>query len=202
LVKIVQPAEAGVVKQLLVGEGDAVKAGQILATLDTTLASADKTGIANDLAGQQMQVRRLVAELSEQPMLPKAGDDPQLYAQVRSQHAAHRKAYLDSLAQEKDLLSKAEHERKSGAEILIKLEQTLPTYKRSAEAYAKLEKEGYVAGLAAGRQAARSHRESERPRCPTSHGSRPGRHHRRPAKEDQPIAKHLPERTAKGTGRH
>ncbi|MBW8720514.1 MAG: biotin/lipoyl-binding protein, partial [Polaromonas sp.] len=45
LVKIVQPAEAGVVKQLLVDEGDAVKAGQVLARLDTTLATADKTGI-------------------------------------------------------------------------------------------------------------------------------------------------------------
>jgi hemolysin D len=149
LVKIVQPAEAGVVKQLLVNEGDVVKAGQVLARLDPTLASADRTGIASDLATQQMQVRRLEAELKDQPMLPRAGDDPHLYAQVQSQHAAHRKAYRDSLDQEKALLAKAEHERKSGMEILTKLEQTLPTYRRSAEAYAKLEKEGFVGSLAA-----------------------------------------------------
>ena len=97
LVKIVQPAEAGVVKQLLVDEGDAVKAGQVLARLDMTLARADKTTIAGDLAIQQMQVRRIEAELNEQPMLPKAGDDPTLYAQVQSQYVAHRKAYLDAL---------------------------------------------------------------------------------------------------------
>ena len=149
LVKIVQPAEAGVVKQLLVDEGDSVKAGQVLARLDTTLATADKATIAGDLAIQQMQVRRIEAELNDQPMLPKAGDDPKLYAQVQSQYTAHRKAYLDALDQEKALLAKAEHERKSATEILAKLEQTLPTYKRSADAYAKLEKEGYVGGIAA-----------------------------------------------------
>ena len=149
LVKIVQPAEAGVVKQLLVDEGDAVKAGQVLARLDTTLATADKAGISSDLATQQMQTRRLEAELSDRPMLPKAGDDPILYAQVQSQYTAHRKAFTDSLDQEKSLLAKAEHEKRSATEILAKLEQTLPTYKKAADAYAKLEKEGFFGGLAA-----------------------------------------------------
>jgi HlyD family secretion protein len=149
LVKIVQPAEAGVIKELLVNEGDHVKAGQVLARLDTTLASADKASVASDLAIQQMQERRIVAELNDQPMLPKAGDDPQRYAQVQSQYIAHRKAYLDGLEQEKSLLAKAEYERKSAAEILNKLEQTLPTYKKTAEAYAKLEKDGFIGGIAA-----------------------------------------------------
>lgn len=149
LVKIVQPAEAGVVKQLLVDEGDAVKAGQVLARLDTTLASADKAGISSDLAIQQMQARHIEAELSDQPMLPRAGDDPQRYAQVQSQYAAHKKAFADSLDQEKSLLAKAEHEKRSATEILSKLEQTLPTYRKAADAYAKLEKEGFFGGLAA-----------------------------------------------------
>lgn len=149
LVKIVQPAEAGVVKQLLVEEGDSVKTGQVLARLDPTLASADKAGIASDLHIQHMQARRIAAELADQPMLPKAGDDPALYAQVQSQYAAHKRAFTDSLDQEKALLTKAEHERKSATEILNKLEQTLPTYKRSAEAFARLEKEGFMGGLAA-----------------------------------------------------
>ncbi len=149
LLKIVQPAEAGVVKQLLVDEGDAVKTGQVLARLDTTLATADKAGISSDLASQQMQARRIEAELSDQPMLPKAGDDPQLYAQVQQQYSAHRKAFIDGMDQEKALLAKAEHEKRSGAEILSKLQQTLPTYERAAQAYAKLEKEGFFSGLAA-----------------------------------------------------
>ncbi len=134
---------------MLVDEGDSVKAGQVLARLDPTLASADKAGVAGDLDIQQMQARRIEAELNDSPMLPRAGDDPKLYAQVQSQYMAHRKAYLDGLDQEKSLLTKAEHERKSATQILNKLEQTLPTYMRSAEAFARLEKEGFVGGLAA-----------------------------------------------------
>ena len=149
LVKIVQPAEAGVVKQLLVNEGDLVKQGQVLARLDTTLASADKAGISSDLATQQLQMRRLEAELTDQPMLPKAGDDPERYAHVQNQYTAHRRAFLDGLDQEKSLLTKAEHERKGAADMLSKLQQTLPTYQRTAAAYEKLEKEGFMGGLAA-----------------------------------------------------
>jgi hemolysin D len=149
LVKIVQPAEPGVVKQLLVNEGDHVTAGQVLARLDTTLASADKAGVVSDLATQRLQERRIAAELADQPMMPHAGDDPQRFAQVQSQYIARRKAFSDGLDQEKSLLSKAEHERRSAMEILAKLEQTLPTYIRSAEAYAKLEKDGFMGGLAA-----------------------------------------------------
>jgi len=149
LVKIVQPAESGVVKELLVDEGDTVKAGQVLARLDTTLATADKNGIASDLATQQLQARRVEAELHEQPMQPKAGDDVQRFAQVHSQYIAHRKAFVDAFEQEKSILTKVEHEKRSAIEILVKLEQTLPTYKKSAEAYARLEKEGFFSGLAA-----------------------------------------------------
>lgn len=148
LVKIVQPAESGVVKQLLVDEGDAVKAGQVLARLDTTLASADKSGIASDLATQQMQVRRIDAELGDQPMRAQAGDDMQRYAQVRSQYFAHRKAFIDSIEQEQAQLAKVEHDKKSATEILSKLEQTLPTYQKAAAAYAKLEQEGFFGNLA------------------------------------------------------
>lgn len=149
LVKIVQPAESGVVKELLVREGDVVKAGQVLARLDTTLATADKTGIASDLATQQMQVRRIEAELADQSMQPEAGDDVQHFTQIHSQYIAHRKAFSDALDQEKSILMKVVHEKRSATDILAKLEQTLPTYKKSAEAYTKLEKEGFFSGLAA-----------------------------------------------------
>lgn len=148
LLKVVQPAEAGVVQQLLVKEGDEVKAGQVLARLDTTLARAETHGAASALASNQMQLRRLEASLGQRAMTRLAGDDALLFAQVQSQDLAQRRAFSDALEQEKALLSKAENELKSATQIFSKLEQTLPSYKKAADSYAKLEKEGFFGNLA------------------------------------------------------
>ncbi len=148
LLKVVQPSEAGVVKQLLVAEGDSVKAGQVLARLDTTLAKAERSGVQSALASQQMQMRRLQAALQDQAMSLRAGDDAVLFAQVQSQAMAQRRAFADSVEQERALLLRAENELRSAQQILHKLEQTLPSYNKAAESYAKLEKEGFFGNLA------------------------------------------------------
>lgn len=149
LVKIVQPAEAGVVKTILVKEGDQVQAGQVLVRLDPTLTQADKAGVVQDLALQLMQERRILAELGQQPMKLKTGDDAVLYAQVQGQLLARRKALSDALEQEEALLRKAQGELKSSHETLAKLQQTLPIYSKTAKAYGDLEKEGFVGNLIA-----------------------------------------------------
>lgn len=149
LLKILQPAEPGVVRELLVEEGDIVKTGQVLVRLDPTIARTEQAGVASDLTLQRLQMRRIEAELTGKPMLMKAGDDVVATAQVQNQYNAHRKSFLDSLAQEQSLLGKARHEHKSAVQILNKLEQTLPIYDRAAASYAKLEKEGFYGGLAA-----------------------------------------------------
>ena len=148
LLKIVQPAEQGVVKQILVREGDAVQAGQVLLRLDTTLANADKAGIANDLASQRMQERRIQSELTGKPFDIKAAEDLTLFAQVLGQHTARARAQQDGLDQEKSLLAKAQSEHKSATEILAKLQQSLPSYQKTAQAYEQLEKEGFFGRLA------------------------------------------------------
>ncbi len=104
--------------------------------------------MASELATQRLQARRIEAELTGRPMSARAGDDPLRYAQLQDQYAAHRRAYHDSLEQEKALLAKAEHERTSAAAVLSKLEQTLPVYRKTAQAYDRLEREGFMGGLA------------------------------------------------------
>jgi HlyD family secretion protein len=149
LVKVVQPADSGVVKELLVAEGDIVTAGQLLARLDTTLTLADHNGVESDLALQQMQERRILAELSGVPMRRTSGDDVRIFAIVQDQYLAHYKAYRDNLEQEQSMLAKQRHELKASEDLLRKLEQTLPSYDKAAAAYAKLEKEGFMGSLAA-----------------------------------------------------
>lgn len=148
LVKIVQPAEQGIVHELLVDEGDEVSEGQLLVRLDMTLAQADKASISGELARQKMQERRIMAELSDKPMVTKTDDDPLLFAQVQSQYSAHRRAFLDNVAQEQSMLSKAENERRSAQKVLSKMEQTLPVYEESARAYSELQSKGFFSPLA------------------------------------------------------
>ncbi|MEY3201943.1 MAG: hypothetical protein RIR70_1493 [Pseudomonadota bacterium] len=148
LVKIVQPAQAGVIAELSVNEGQSVRAGQVLARLDPTFAQADHTGVSNDLQFQRLQLRRIEAELADAPMQAQSGDDPARFAEVNRHYQARRKALADSLEQERALLLKAQHEKRAAQDQLAKLEQVLPTWQKSAQAYERLEKQGFIGPLA------------------------------------------------------
>ena len=135
LLKVVQPAEQGVIKQILVQEGDTVQAGQVLVRLDTTVAKADTSGLTQDMAAQRMQERRITSELTNKPFSPQVGDDLALFAQVQGQLSARRGAQIDALEQERQLLAKAQGEHLSARQILTKLQQSLPGYLKVAADY-------------------------------------------------------------------
>jgi len=149
LVKVVQPAEAGVLKELLVAEGDTVRKGQPLARLDLTVAQAERSGVSAELAIQALQIRRVEAELRGTPMLRLPSDDAARFEQVLYRFQANQQSLRDSLEGEKSLLLKARQEMRSAEEIERKLEQTLPNYARTAASYTKLEQEGFMSALAA-----------------------------------------------------
>lgn len=147
--KIVQPAESGIVDEILVKEGQEVEAGQVLMRMDAKLAEADARTIANDLQLKQLSLRRIDAELANTPLLQKKGDKAEVFAQIQAQYTAHRKAYLDAVAQEKEVLNKARFDLRGAEDILSKLQKTVPIYQQSADSYGKLAKDGYVGPLAA-----------------------------------------------------
>ena len=62
--KIVQPADSGILQAILVKEGDAVKAGQVLMRMDTQVAQADTKILDTERQSKQLQLRRIDAELS------------------------------------------------------------------------------------------------------------------------------------------
>lgn len=146
-VKIVQPADAGVVQDILVQEGQRVQAGQVLLRMDTQLSDADEKALAAELANKALQLRRVDAELAQSPLLRQAKDPDDLFQQIQAQYWAHRQNYLDTLGQEQQVLQKARYELASSQELLRKLQQSVPILKQQAQAYADMGKEGYAAGL-------------------------------------------------------
>ncbi|BCM25601.1 HlyD family type I secretion periplasmic adaptor subunit [Methyloradius palustris] len=143
-VKIVQPSDAGIVQEILVNEGESVKAGQVLMRMDTKVAEADSKTIGNDLAIRALQLRRIDAELNGKPLVKKSDDAIDRYREVDAQYHDRRQSYIDSLAQAQQALEKSRREYDSAQEVLTKLEQVTPLAKEQADAYADMGKKGYA----------------------------------------------------------
>ncbi|HEV7394492.1 MAG TPA: HlyD family type I secretion periplasmic adaptor subunit [Burkholderiales bacterium] len=147
--KIVQPAEAGVVRDILVAEGQCVREGEVLVRMDSRLADADLRTLQAELARKRLQLRRIEAELTD-ASLQRAPDDPaEMARQVEAQLIARRQAYLDALGAEEALRARAEHDLGSAAEIEGKLSQTAPIYREQEKAWDQLAREGYAGRLLA-----------------------------------------------------
>jgi len=146
-VKIVQPADAGIVQDILVQEGQTVTAGQVLMRMDAKLTEADAKTIRNELELKSLLLRRIDPELAGLSMAQSIDDPPALYRQVENQYLAHRQAYLDAVAQETASLNKTRHDLRSAQETLSKLQQTVSVYQQSAAAYEKLAKNNLVGQL-------------------------------------------------------
>lgn len=147
--KIVQPAEAGIVKEILVKEGDTVSQGQILMRMGAQLRESDTKMVEADLKQRQLQLRRIDAELSGKPLMTKTGDDANQFRQIESQYHSHRQAFEDAVAQEQALLAKATEDYQAARQTEAKLRDVLPAFKEQEQAWAKLHKEGYAGRLLA-----------------------------------------------------
>ncbi len=147
--KIVQPADAGIVTEILVREGESVEAGQVMMRLDPRILAADRHAVGSEHAQLRLQLRRIDAELAGAPIPREPDDPPELFLQVSRQGNAHRQAYLDAVAAERAMSDKVSHDLQAAAELLTKLESTVPIAHRSADAYAKLQREGFISGIAA-----------------------------------------------------
>ena len=147
-VKIVQPAEPGVLRDILVSDGQLVKAGDVLLRMDTQVSDAEGATVNTDLALRQMQLRRIEAELAGVPFAARAGDRPDLVGPVAAQSAANRQAFVSQLDSEQATLAKATQDLQGALEMQSRLRQTVPIYRETEAAHQNLAKDGFVSKLA------------------------------------------------------
>jgi hemolysin D len=143
-VKIVQPADAGIVREILVTEGDRVRAGQVLLRLDTTVSEADTAIVAKEVELRSLQLRRIEAQMSNQKMTRRPEDSPELFRQVEAQAQARRRAYEDTLQTEQAVLEQAREDLQGAQAQVVKLQKLLPINIEEEESLAKLSQQGLV----------------------------------------------------------
>ena len=147
--KIVQPSEAGIVKEILVREGETVHAGQVLMRMDTLITEADAKSIDADYQRKRLTLRRIDGELSGQAFAPAAGDPAALAGEVAAQYRANRNALEAALAEERSRFVKAKAELASAQQIQAKLGEILPHYQDQDKAFEKLAKDGFAGSIMA-----------------------------------------------------
>jgi HlyD family secretion protein len=147
--KIVQPAEQGIVRDILVREGQAVRAGDVLIRMDAVLTSADRNSIRNEYDTRRLAMRRIDAQLSGQRFM-RAPDDPEnQFTQVDAQYAANVAAFDSAIAQEKSVLEKARHDLTAAEQTRAKIAGTLPHFVEQEKAFDRLAKDGFAGRILA-----------------------------------------------------
>lgn len=145
--KIVQPAESGIVREIAVTEGQHVEAGQILVRMDANISDADSKSIKQALEHKTLELRRVDAELSGLAFRREPTDPPELFQRIQAAYLSNRRALEDDLATERASRQRATQELASALEIQRKLEDTLPSYQAQEASFEKLGKVGFAGNL-------------------------------------------------------
>lgn len=158
--KIVQPAEAGIVKEILVQEGDRVRSGQILMRMDALITEAELAAIATEHARRRLQLARIDAELTARPFVAAEEWPAALVSETAAQYQANRDALAAALEEERARLHRTQRELAAARQQKERLLSVLPYYKTQDQAYEKLVKTGFV-GLLTGNEKQRERIEKE-----------------------------------------
>lgn len=146
-VKIVQPTESGIVKEILVREGERVRAGQTLMRMDALITDADAASLEAEWRRKSLSIRRINAELEGRPFGIESNDPRDLAEEIRSQYQANQKGLAAALADERARLIKARQDLAAAQEVTVKLEAILPHYREQDKAYERLVKDGFAGQL-------------------------------------------------------
>lgn len=147
--KIVQPAEAGIVKEILVKEGERVSADQVLMRMDSIESEADIISLETESQRKAMSLRRIDAELSDGSFSIALDDPAPLFVEIQAQFIANKMALAASLEEEASRLEQARKQLLAAMEVESKIKGALPFYLTQENAFQSMASKGYVGGLEA-----------------------------------------------------
>jgi hemolysin D len=112
---VLQALDSSIIKSLDAQEGERVKSGQLLATLDPTFAAADVNAATSQIASLEAQISRAEAELAHRDFDPPLGTTSEgaymalqkaYFIQRKGQFEAQLLAYNEQIAQNKATIRK------------------------------------------------------------------------------------------------
>ncbi len=115
--KVLQSEDKGIVKRILVQEGQKVKKGELLMELDRTMSESDLNALKKEIAYYDINIRRILAELENKPFVPGAGGEidskdfvqqMSLYNSRQSERKARLEFYDAQIRQKEDSVRVAE----------------------------------------------------------------------------------------------
>jgi len=150
--KLIQPFETGVVRTIHVQDGQAVKMGDVLVELDTTINAAERDRIAKELIASQLTVARLCAAIAgladaDVSFAPPNGAEP---AQIELQRKFLRNQVDEiraKLAHIDGQITQNEANRAAVAGTVDKLTLSIPLLRQRADVRHTLSDQGLTSKL-------------------------------------------------------
>ena len=94
---VLQALDPSIIKSLEAQEGERVKSGQLLATLDPTFAAADVSAATAQIASLEAEIARTEAELAHRDFNPPVGTTPEgAYMALQRAYFVERKAQFEA----------------------------------------------------------------------------------------------------------
>ncbi|WP_414447713.1 HlyD family type I secretion periplasmic adaptor subunit [Burkholderia sp. 22PA0099] len=152
--KTVQHLEGGIVKQILVRDGDRVTAGQVLIVLDNVGPASELSALQAQSDAEQAKIARLSAEreLNDTVTFPAALESQrnhsriaELLARESSLFIARRRAFVDQSAMLRTELAQTRQEIAISSQLIQTMNRSYDMARQQRRTNETLQREGFVA---------------------------------------------------------